>query len=107
MDSAPNLSTSPGSSPMPCEHGQEVCTACGFDAREENDAFFGFSPVAERGALTLVDFTRSTKDNSIHCKKHGTVDCKQCFNWKKSIAKLQKDASKAQKKKPKNTSNFE
>lgn len=26
-----------------CEHGQEVCKECNFDAREENDAFFGVS----------------------------------------------------------------
>ncbi|EEB99645.1 hypothetical protein MPER_00639 [Moniliophthora perniciosa FA553] len=28
-----------------CTHFKEVCDDCGFDGREDNDAFFGYDPI--------------------------------------------------------------
>ncbi|WOO79358.1 uncharacterized protein LOC62_02G002882 [Vanrija pseudolonga] len=86
-----------------CEHGKEVCEPCGFDGREDNDAVMGFDPMP-RAPLDLPAYYKNAKDNSYVCKAHANNECKQCFNWKKSITKLHKEAkknAKAEKNKPK------
>ncbi|BEJ16492.1 hypothetical protein CspHIS471_0510970 [Cutaneotrichosporon sp. HIS471] len=89
-----------------CEHGKEVCEPCGFDGREDNDAVMGFDPVP-RAPIDLPAYYRNAKDNNIVCKAHGNNECKQCFNWKKTIQKLQKESKKAGKKnKGGDSSNF-
>ena len=80
-----------------CEHGKEVCEPCGFDGREDNDCVMGFDP-APRAPLDLPAYYRNAKDQSIVCKAHANHDCKQCFNWKKTISKLHKEGKKNAKK---------
>ncbi|QRV82237.1 hypothetical protein RhiJN_10252 [Ceratobasidium sp. AG-Ba] len=75
-------------------HKLEVCRECEFDGREDNDFALGFDPSPERGSLELAA-TTTNKDGEIVCKKHANVDCKQCYNWKKQLTKLHKDAKKA------------
>ncbi|KAK7029647.1 hypothetical protein VNI00_014345 [Paramarasmius palmivorus] len=79
-----------------CTHFKEVCEDCGYDGREDNDAFFGFDPIDREGieapAATL------SKDGVYQCKKHGSAGCNQCYGWKKQITRLRTAAKKAGKK---------
>ncbi|KAI5448914.1 hypothetical protein NCC49_005767 [Naganishia albida] len=88
-----------------CEHGKEVCNDCNFDAREENDSFFGFDLI-QRDPLTLPAYTVNGKDGSIQCKKHSSSNCSTCFGWKKQLAKLHKDGVKKSKNKKESGSNL-
>ncbi|KZT61662.1 hypothetical protein CALCODRAFT_413732, partial [Calocera cornea HHB12733] len=77
-------------------HGQEVCKDCQFDGREDNNTFFGFDPI-DREPLSVPAYTVN-KDGKYNCKKHASDSCAQCYNWKKQISKLNKEAKKAGKK---------
>ncbi|GHJ90176.1 hypothetical protein NliqN6_6578 [Naganishia liquefaciens] len=111
--SANNLGVSPADSTSSldindaifCEHGKEVCNDCNFDAREENDSFFGFDLTA-RDPLSLPAYTVNAKDGSIQCKKHSSSSCTTCFGWKKQLAKLHKEGAKKAKSKKEPTSNL-
>ncbi|KAG7530807.1 hypothetical protein FFLO_04786 [Filobasidium floriforme] len=83
-----------------CEHGKEVCEACAFDAREENDSFFGLDPI-ERRPLQVPAYTKNAKDGSIQCKKHSSDHCSTCFGWKKQLQKIHKDTERKAKEKAK------
>ncbi|KIM34009.1 hypothetical protein M408DRAFT_325551 [Serendipita vermifera MAFF 305830] len=75
------------------EHREEICDMCNVDYRQENDEFFGFTP-ADRTALTIPALG-GLKDGVWSCKKHTNTECTQCFNWKKQLNKLHKEAKKA------------
>lgn len=77
-------------------HIKEVCEECGYDGREENDAFYGFDPI-NREPLASPSVTVN-KDGLHQCKKHGSAGCNQCFGWKKQITKARTAAKKAGKK---------
>ncbi|KIY67554.1 hypothetical protein CYLTODRAFT_290244 [Cylindrobasidium torrendii FP15055 ss-10] len=98
-----------------CPHWKEVCTECpGFDTREENDAYLGWDPIDRQGIECEPAIL--TKDGTYQCKKHGTpsqlfpmpvslqinidisVDCNQCYNWKKILTRARAAAKKAGKK---------
>ncbi|KAG8863968.1 hypothetical protein FRB96_006841 [Tulasnella sp. 330] len=80
-----------------CQHGKEVCSDCDYDGREENDGFFGLEN-KERDPLEMPTSTIN-KAGVYQCKKHGTGNCGQCFNWKKQITKLHREAAKAGRRK--------
>ncbi|EJT51247.1 hypothetical protein A1Q2_02287 [Trichosporon asahii var. asahii CBS 8904] len=65
----------------------------------------GFDPMP-RAPLELPAYYRNAKDSNIVCKQHGNVECKACFNWKKNITKLHKEAKKQAKKAPGKTTNL-
>ncbi|KAJ3932358.1 MAG: hypothetical protein NXY57DRAFT_894342 [Lentinula lateritia] len=102
-----------------CQHYKEVCAICGYDGREENDAFFGFDPIDREG----IEAPSATinKDGDYQCKKHALTGkssrrlldiddkhnserthhvsaCNQCYGWKKQITRLRTQAKKAGKK---------
>ncbi|GAW04186.1 hypothetical protein F5879DRAFT_1021424 [Lentinula edodes] len=79
-----------------CQHYKEVCAICGYDGREENDAFFGFDPIDREG----IEAPSATinKDGDYQCKKHALTACNQCYGWKKQITRLRTQAKKAGKK---------
>ncbi|KAJ4482596.1 hypothetical protein J3R30DRAFT_3656592 [Lentinula aciculospora] len=79
-----------------CQHYKEVCAVCGYDGREENDAFFGFDPIDREG----IEASAATlnKDGNYQCKKHALTGCNQCYGWKKQITRLRTQAKKAGKK---------
>ncbi|EIM87653.1 uncharacterized protein STEHIDRAFT_56805 [Stereum hirsutum FP-91666 SS1] len=90
-----------------CQHFKEVCTDCGVDTREENDAFFGFDPIDREGLEAPA--ATVTKDGTYQCKKHGSPcayrskmlrhsACNQCYGWKKQITRARTAAKKAGKK---------
>ncbi|KAG2018038.1 hypothetical protein CC2G_007493 [Coprinopsis cinerea AmutBmut pab1-1] len=79
---------------MFCEpHLREVCSDCSYDGREENDSFFGLDPM-DRDEIDSPAVTKN-KDGIYQCKKHGSAECKQCFNWKKQITRARTEAKKA------------
>ncbi|KAG9003528.1 hypothetical protein FRB94_003048 [Tulasnella sp. JGI-2019a] len=80
-----------------CTHGKEICDECDYDGREENDGFFGLKH-SDRDPLEMPA-TIVNKAGDHQCKKHGTGNCSQCFNWKKMITKLQREAIKAGRRK--------
>ncbi|KAG7448398.1 uncharacterized protein BT62DRAFT_929485 [Guyanagaster necrorhizus] len=79
-----------------CTHFKEVCAVCGYDGREENDAFFGFDPIDREG----IECPPATinKDGVYQCKKHALTGCNQCYGWKKQINRARTAAKKAGKK---------
>ncbi|KAH9933886.1 uncharacterized protein B0H18DRAFT_818020, partial [Fomitopsis serialis] len=79
-----------------CTHFKEVCAACSFDGREENDSFFGFDPIDREGLEAPPSSVN--KDGQYQCKKHGSAACTQCFGWKKQITRARTAAKKAGKK---------
>ncbi|KAE9391846.1 hypothetical protein BT96DRAFT_858855, partial [Gymnopus androsaceus JB14] len=92
-----------------CQHFKEVCSDCGYDGREENDAFFGFDFIDREGIEAPAAIVN--KDGNYQCKKHaltgksiilfgfGTLSqCNQCYGWKKQITRLRTQAKKAGKK---------
>ncbi|KAJ3996647.1 hypothetical protein F5050DRAFT_1807537 [Lentinula boryana] len=79
-----------------CQHFKEVCSACEYDGREENDAFFGFDPIDREGIEAPA--ASVNKDGNYQCKKHALTACNQCYGWKKQITRLRIQAKKAGKK---------
>ncbi|KAA1473582.1 hypothetical protein DENSPDRAFT_840043 [Dentipellis sp. KUC8613] len=79
-----------------CQHFKEVCAECGVDNREENDGFFGFDPIDREGFEAPA--ASMNKEGVYQCKKHGSVACSQCYNWKKQITRARAAAKKAGKK---------
>ncbi|EKM76893.1 hypothetical protein AGABI1DRAFT_86941 [Agaricus bisporus var. burnettii JB137-S8] len=76
-----------------CEHYKEVCEPCGYDGREDNDAFYGFDPT-NRDPIEPPNVSQN-KDGIYQCKKHGSATCNLCFGWKKQITRLRVAAKKA------------
>ncbi|KAK0482178.1 hypothetical protein IW261DRAFT_1333765 [Armillaria novae-zelandiae] len=96
-----------------CTHFKEVCGDCGYDGREENDAFFGFDPIDREGIECPPAIIN--KDGVYQCKKHALTGqmrsllyqwdeltiiegCNQCYGWKKQINRARTAAKKAGKK---------
>ncbi|EJT99309.1 hypothetical protein DACRYDRAFT_23895 [Dacryopinax primogenitus] len=79
-----------------CHHGREVCSDCQFDGREDNNLVFGFDP-SPRDPLNVPDYSLN-KEGKYNCKKHGSDTCNLCYNWKKQISKLNKEAKKSGRK---------
>ncbi|KEI42075.1 uncharacterized protein L969DRAFT_83937 [Mixia osmundae IAM 14324] len=88
-----------------CRHGSERCAECNCDFVEDNDFVAGFDSGAARESMT-VEYVMNAKDGGVLCKKHRAKECKSCFAFKKTIAKLEKDAAKAAKSKKGPTSNL-
>ncbi|KAL4073461.1 hypothetical protein J3A83DRAFT_2539103 [Scleroderma citrinum] len=78
------------------KHLKEVCNDCGYDGREENDGFYGFTHT-DRDPIPPPTATQN-KDGVYQCKKHGSLSCSQCFGWKKQITRARAAAKKAGKK---------
>ncbi|KAL4068494.1 hypothetical protein V8B97DRAFT_1918614 [Scleroderma yunnanense] len=72
------------------------CNDCGYDGREENDGFYGFTHT-DRDPIPPPTATQN-KDGVYQCKKHGSLSCSQCFGWKKQITRARAAAKKAGKK---------
>ncbi|KAK4048098.1 hypothetical protein OIV83_004968 [Microbotryomycetes sp. JL201] len=85
-------------------HGQEACTECNVDFREDNSFVAGIDAPGDRESIH-ADYTLN-KDGQPQCKKHKTTMCSSCFAFKKQILKGAREASKAAKKAPKSGSNF-
>jgi len=77
-------------------HLKEVCEDCGYDGREDNDAFYGFDPIDREGLESPQVSTN--KDGEYCCKKHASPTCNQCFGWKKQINRARTAAKKAGRK---------
>ncbi|KAH8075996.1 hypothetical protein BXZ70DRAFT_710544 [Cristinia sonorae] len=77
-------------------HLKEVCAACSYDGREENDGFYGFDTMDRDGIEAPT--SSQTKDGEWQCKKHGSTTCNQCYGWKKQITRLRAAAKKAGRK---------
>ncbi|PFH49850.1 hypothetical protein AMATHDRAFT_41278 [Amanita thiersii Skay4041] len=89
---------------MFCEpHGEEFCPRCCVDHRFGNNVQVedALSEILEECILfSLEDRTSINayeyhamdvpgvgKDGEYSCSEHGTVDCRDCFNWAKLIAR--------------------
>ncbi|KAJ3992265.1 hypothetical protein F5050DRAFT_963079 [Lentinula boryana] len=64
-----------------CQHFKEVCSACEYDGREENDAFFGFNPIDREGIEAPA--ASVNKDGNYQCKKHA-------LTWIQPMLRLEK-----------------